>query len=90
MAKHTPGPWITSLADDTTIIGASGETVAKVSGDYNDDVMWPTMEANARLIAAAPEMLELLSSLLTCYGSRHKIGYWKDTRELLAKIEGAP
>ncbi|NEM60369.1 hypothetical protein G3V91_22520 [Escherichia coli] len=38
--------------------------VAAVDGDYNDPDTWPIMEANARLIAAAPDLLEALQGLL--------------------------
>ena len=58
MAKHTPGPWVTSATDDTVVIDATGREVAAIDGDYNDPDTWPQMEANARLIAAAPELLE--------------------------------
>lgn len=60
MAKHTPGPWLLSPTDDTIVIDATGNEVAAVDGDYNDPDTWPQMEANGRLIAAAPEMLEAL------------------------------
>ena len=58
MAKHTPGPWVISATDDTVVIDATGREVAAIDGDYNDPDTWPQMEANARLIAAAPELLE--------------------------------
>jgi hypothetical protein len=53
--KHTPGPWTIQAADDITttvdIRGARGLLVAEVSDSSTEDV------ANARLIAAAPELL---------------------------------
>lgn len=60
MAKHTLGPWVLSATDDTVVIDATGLEVAAIDGDYNDPDTWPQMEANARLIAAAPEMLDAL------------------------------
>ena len=61
--KHTPAPWQTSLTDDTVVIhiGADGVhyEVATIDGDYNEPDLWPVMEANARLIAAAPDLLAL-------------------------------
>lgn len=62
MAKHTQGPWVTSATDDTVVVDATGLEVAAIDGDYNDPDTWPQMEANARLIAAAPEMLEALKA----------------------------
>jgi hypothetical protein len=46
--KHTPGPW---MKEGPWITGNEGETLAQVYSEY---------EADARLIAAAPEMLEAL------------------------------
>ena len=51
--KGTPGPWYVSETGD--VVDSSNEDIAQV---------WPPVEgdedANARLIAAAPEMLEAL------------------------------
>lgn len=55
--KYAPGPWHVGPVDDTMVTDAAGCEVAAVDGDYNDPDLWPVMEANARLIAAAPEML---------------------------------
>lgn len=53
--KHTPGPWkITHTAlNGYRVSDSTGWGVAVVLKDTNDD-------ANARLIAAAPDMFELL------------------------------
>jgi len=59
-SKHTPGPWRTNLVDDT-LIESGGWCVAKAYGDYDTD--FERMEANARLIAAAPDMLAALIGL---------------------------
>ena len=53
--EHTPGPWTWDC--DHVETEASGHIVAHVYGQY------PTYEANARLIAAAPEMLEALKAV---------------------------
>lgn len=62
--EFTPGPWQVGPVDDTVVthVGADGilYEVAAIDGDYNSPDQWPTMEANARLIAAAPEMLAAL------------------------------
>lgn len=63
-SKYTPGPWVVGPADDTVVthLGADGQryTVAEIDGDYNQPETWPVMEANARLIAAAPDLYEAL------------------------------
>jgi len=54
-AKPTPGPWIHE--DNYAVLSVDGDYIASVVGlDYND----PERGANARLIAAAPELLKAL------------------------------
>lgn len=56
MSQHTPGPWTIHDQVDSegfTIIKGQGLRLAKVTNSEPD---WA--EANARLIAAAPELLE--------------------------------
>ena len=58
MSKHTPGPWI---ADGDLILAADNWRVASCHRfPNNDDTARP---ANARLIAAAPELLEALQAI---------------------------
>lgn len=70
MAAHTPGPWLNhgqynALRDE---IGAEGRAICTVwtrkpgDGliDRQEPQPWPEGEANARLIAAAPDMLAAL------------------------------
>jgi hypothetical protein len=59
--KHTPGPWrLRELADDTLAVYGAGEY----------DIIFPKRgapkDANARLIAAAPELLAALERLSWC------------------------
>lgn len=72
-AAHTPGPWevLTDEPDSYCAIESNGLTVATIEGmdvyavaeedcyDYG-----PVTAANARLIAAAPELLAACQSLL--------------------------
>lgn len=68
MSKHTPGPWWlgrdpSHFGSLTSITGGSDSTggirsVAEVGGLDIDEA-----EANARLISAAPDMLEVLKKL---------------------------
>lgn len=69
--SHTPGPWFLSNPDspqDSSILGADKKLVVAgecdgwmVPFDVRGDIEGA---ANARLIAAAPELLEVLESLL--------------------------
>lgn len=57
MAKHTPAPW--TLHDDRTIWGPNGRFVADLDGRPTT----PVDDANAKLIAAAPDLLVALQNL---------------------------
>lgn len=63
--KHTPGPWQYAFEGGTVafIVEADGTTVAKVSVTENSTAH-TALSANARLIAAAPDLLEALADLL--------------------------
>ena len=63
LAGFTPGPWKVSPTDDTNVITHDREMVAEIAGDYNDPDLWPIMEADTRLIAAAPDMRETILAL---------------------------
>ena len=63
LSGFAPGPWKVNPTDDTTVITHDRNMVAEIDGDYNEPDLWPVMEANARLIAAAPELLEALQRL---------------------------
>jgi len=60
--KWTPGPW--------TITGASGRTVwageNQIAVVDDPDLAYDEQRANARLIAAAPDMAEALGEAIVC------------------------
>lgn len=58
MDKHTPGPWV-HYEGSNSIWSESGTAVCVLCGP-RDDVK-TRQNANARLIAAAPEMFEALN-----------------------------
>ena len=65
--KHTPGPWYTCLNaqnDQRQYVRALARDLAvcKIVTEPNEPA--GIMEANARLIAAAPELLDALERLL--------------------------
>jgi hypothetical protein len=61
---HTPGPWSVARTGDLrlAVYGKSNKHPISVFavGDTDDTEELPNAEANARLIAAAPELLEAL------------------------------
>lgn len=93
-SKHTPGPWrATQHHDDSwtvrTDLGANA--LAHVTVGKNDD-------ADARLIAAAPEMLEALTKVARFMDERFGRGeaeydarvgpVYRAVRYALARVEG--
>jgi hypothetical protein len=68
--KHTEGPWITHLDSDWSVDTDSGNSFVYVGPEGDDPVAivlvgdsWAyddELDANARLISAAPEMLSTL------------------------------
>lgn len=62
--KHTPGPWKPDPSLPKVILADDGETLAQTYFVYGDKARDTSQaEANARLIAAAPELLELCKYL---------------------------
>ena len=74
-AKHTPGPWSASKIDDRAAfnIFTPGQCSALLTlepGKHNGaDKRTNNVEADARLIAAAPELLQALKFLLSVQGA---------------------
>ena len=62
MSKHTESLWKVHPTDSTVIIDKYGADIAVVSGDYENN--YEEMEAAARFIAAAPDLLEALKDAL--------------------------
>ena len=90
MNKHTPGPWFAVADKGQTIIRTSRSSaafspLAIVKGDKRDTLK--DQEANARLIAAAPDLLEALEALADsapsacCVDFHHKPGDYHDADE---------
>ena len=91
MSKRTPGPWSADLKIDcgaphSEIVGADGEIVA---------ALWPPSlrdQANARLIAAAPELLAFAQEFLSDYQSEDGMTsmkhYARKAHEAIAKATG--
>lgn len=70
-ANHTPGPWYALRGQrNISIRHKTGDkllpmvNVASVRGYFPTDCPYGSSEANARLITAAPELLEALQLLL--------------------------
>ena len=70
---HTPGPWALAPRAKATIRAKSGHSVC--------DVHWVNRDANARLIAAGPDLLAALKDLLCIAEGEGIVG---DTTTLVA------
>lgn len=93
--KHTPGPWtiVEYGADETpNLVVHRGETENRICfmatpGSHGDSAI---IEADARLIAAAPDLLEALEYLLTAGNSPDAIADARITASAaIAKATGA-
>lgn len=103
-AKHTPGPWTVLMAPAGARIESEYASVVLVGCDEigADDVERLSHEAkaNARLIAAAPELLEALKEaerlLAKAFGEPPALASYtndghraiRDARAAIAKAEG--
>ena len=71
MAEHTPGPW---SAEGTRLVLPAAPGIRDKSAEFE---VWP---ADARLIAAAPDLLEALRAILPVAGVSYDGDpwYWDD------------
>ncbi len=95
MAEHTPGPWHwNGIATIWNTRGNVGEVereviIAQVVTDYVNRTHVepiPVIEANARLIAAAPELLAALEEVVRISDRKHNA--WDAAHAAIAKAKG--
>ena len=93
-SKHTPGPWNTV---DSNVESKPGGPNVAIAYDPNDHMhVNKTCRANARLIAAAPELLAALTLLTDIYrakstGHHHPTRWesaWKQSYAAIRKATG--
>lgn len=91
--KHTPGPWLVDREENETInlytpqggmelctIRLSDQTEAGGEDEEADEALNEEMEANAFLIAAAPELLAALVALKMNSEANEGVGCWCNQR----------
>ena len=88
-AKHTPGPWEvhpTTLHPAVRSVGTANAAPRRIctAGSMNGS---PVDEHNARLIAAAPELLEALQFVMTASGEQPSTAF-EQARAAIAKATG--
>lgn len=96
MSGHTPGPWTHYNAKlrpqfsvrVNEIHGPNGEVIVQWGGFDAADGKKPEIKANARLIAAAPDLLDLANDIVSnVILAGTEIG--QRAQELIAKATGA-
>lgn len=92
--NHTPGPWDTSLSTRTTHAHYVGKRAPNGSldmvCDLTDSCFPHNAKANARLIAAAPELLEELKNLVDDIETGEHLGdvHISRAKALITEAEG--
>lgn len=96
MSQHTPGPWryyTKPQPNGCPIIGTRGLMVAMLAHSINHQDQIEEALANARLIAAAPELLDIATEIMSIgdslvrdiYGSE----FLESIKQAIAKATGA-
>ena len=80
MSEHTPGPWTPYGLDWRMVVDKDSEVIADVR----------THDADARLIAAAPDLLAALEALMTeaCDDIAHQDEHTEAAEAAIAKAKG--
>lgn len=98
MSKHTPGPWRLEMVEDRAIkhlcpVGTDDLSILTVV--HQDDTPFAAVysDADARLITAAPDLLEMVRITIGNVRSLGPAGaldkVWPAYREWLAQLEAA-
>lgn len=92
MSKHTSGPWGIERTKETLWVGQlklNGKVDAIVTsfnilGLKNEAI--EKEKANARLVSAAPELLETLEEIIAISNRKHDA--WDKAKQVIAKAKG--
>lgn len=89
--QHTPGPW--NVGQDSTAIKASGAIIARTFHWANQYTPIEEGHANAKLIAAAPDLLAALRMVSEIWSHDQTANLHPESplaivRAALAKVEG--
>lgn len=89
MSAHTPGPWEVGDLDRNGQRVVRGEMEVATCWHHCLGPLEPVMEANARLIAAAPDGLEAVERCLEHYSDALPVHMVEEFRAFAAKARGA-
>ena len=90
--KHTTGPWALDARATCHVVGVNNRSVCSAGGysdNCSDGAYILENEANARLIAAAPELLEALENIIATDGNPCAITKCKAETKAIAAIAKA-
>lgn len=97
MSAHTPGPWTLETSPYKPRVYGDRKLIAEVGNAEDVFDAWEEWTANARMIAAAPELLTALKAILhpdneaLCYFvpcDSHAMKLRDDARAAVAKATG--
>ena len=93
MTNHTPGPWHKTASDAHGYVYADNGTCIAPFCEHSAEKMDVERSANARLIAAAPELLELAQAFLSYLedksnSERRRLACIAGARAAIAKATG--
>lgn len=103
MSKHTPGPWRLDDLNDCSVVDETYRSIAGGVGFFVTEGPYANQgfglsghisDADARLIAAAPEFLEALRELVSLEADGKQadegaIEAWERARAVIAKATGS-
>lgn len=94
-AAHTPGPWTVHMPGSVRACDGSHDTVDGCRTIVEAEIIGiprAEAEANARLIAAAPDLLQLVREALDAFENRESVINIRDwvtsARAAIARAEG--
>ena len=91
MNQHTKGPWDRIIADGYTVRHPQiySDTGPVANATWLGDGRLDELNANARLISAAPELLEALKGMLEQFNYHTTTGINHEESEAIAKARAA-
>lgn len=100
MGAHTPGPWFVAVYSSGEFKGHAVDVYADEGDDGETEVciipQWigavDEQDANARLIAAAPDLLDALKGLFLDDAAKHPDAFpeaFAAARDAIARAEGS-
>ena len=86
MSKHTPGPWRVVKDPTNLSLQVYGQTLALFECWRRSDEQ--TELANARLVAAAPDLLEALKEVFADHDAVNRLSWVNRAAAAIAKATG--